>query len=166
PAGITKLIQFQNAFQFQDDLTMTRGAHTLKFGAMMERFQWNSDQPAFIQGNINFNSVQNFLLAGPVGTSATLLLPQSSTYRALRTRLFAFYAQDDYKVKPNLTLNYGLRWEFTTGLNEKFNHISHFAPPKGPLDATQSDLATGSLYKNRIPIFEPRFGFNWGIAGS
>lgn len=105
PNPTTALIQFQNAFQYEDDLVYTRGAHTLKFGAMLEHFQWNTDQPAFIQGSMTFRDLRNFLLAGPVGTSATALLPQSSTYRALRTNLLGFFAQDDYKLTPRLMLN-------------------------------------------------------------
>ncbi len=161
PGGITALVQKQHAFQFEDNLTYTRGAHTMKFGAMAERFRWNTDQPAFIQGQIVFSNVDNLVQAGPTGTSATLLLPQSSTYRAIRSTLLGFYGQDDYRITPNLMLNFGLRWEFTTGLKENNGRLSWLR--RGPLLSNNSDLVTGEMYQNRIRNFEPRIGFNWSL---
>jgi hypothetical protein len=128
---------------------------------MAERFQWNNDQPAFAQGSITFSNLQNFLLGGPVGTSATYLLPGSSTYRHERSTLFGFFAQDDWKVTPRFTLSYGLRWEFTTGVSETNGLLSHLSTSWQT--ATLNDLVTGSIYKNRIDQFQPRLGFNWGI---
>jgi hypothetical protein len=162
PNQTARLFQVQNAFQFEENLTYTRGPHTMKFGAMAERFRWNTDQPAFIQGSITFSDLRNFLLAGPVGTSATLLLPQSSTYRHVRTTLLGFFAQDDYRATPNLTLNLGFRWEFTTGFSETDNLMSYLR--RGPLLSDNSDLITGELYANRIKNFEPRLGFNWALG--
>lgn len=161
PNGTTLLYQVQNAFQFEDDVTKTIGAHTMKFGTREERFQWNSDQPAFVQGSITFNNLQNFLLAGPAGTSATFELPGSSTYRHLRSTLISFFAQDDWKLTPRFMLSYGLRWEFTTGVSETNNLLSHLR--NGWILSSYNDLVTGSLYKNRIDQLQPRLGFNWGL---
>jgi outer membrane receptor protein involved in Fe transport len=159
PAGIVSLFQVQNAFQFDDNLTWTRGNHTMKFGATATRFQWNTDQPAFIQGSITFSSLANFLTLGG-GTSATFLLPESSTYRHLRTTLLGFFAQDDWRINPRLTLNYGLRWEFTTGLSETNGLISWIPDPNTtPYDG----IKTGSLFDNKIKNFEPRLGFNYAL---
>ncbi|MBI4478846.1 MAG: TonB-dependent receptor [Acidobacteria bacterium] len=159
PAGIVKLYQVQNAFQFDDNMTWTRGNHTLKFGASVTRFQWNTDQPAFIQGSISFNNLANFrTLAG--GAGATFLLPESSTFRHLRTSLLGFFAQDDWRVSSRLTVNYGLRWEFTTGLKEIDDLVSWIPDPlKTPL----SGVKVGELWDNKIKNFQPRLGVNWAL---
>jgi len=157
--GGALLQHVQNAFEYEGALTYTKGAHTMKYGALAERFQWNTDQQNAQRGTITFNGLRNFLLAGPTGTSATLVLPESSTYRHLRTTMFAFYAQDDYKITSNFMMSYGLRWEFTTGLSENDNHIYYMK--KGWRTSTLNDLIPGKLWDNHIGNFEPRLGFNW-----
>jgi hypothetical protein len=160
PGGTVQLYQVQNSFQYDDNLTVTRGAHTLKFGAAVQRFQWNTDQPAFVQGSITFNSLRNFLLAGPSGTGATFLLPESSTYRHIRSTLLGFYGQDDWRVTQRLTVNYGLRWEFTTGLKETDDLLSYIPDP---LTSRLEDVKIGELWDNRINNFQPRLGINWAM---
>ena len=163
PGPILQVDSTQTAFQYSDDLTYTRGAHAMKFGALAERFQWNSQKPTYLQGTVTFTNLQNFLQGGPTGFAATLMLPNSDTDRGIRSTLLGFYAQDDYKVTPNLLLSYGLRWEFTTGMNEVNGKISYLA--KGPLVSTLSDLKPGS-WQNHIALLEPRLGFNWSPGGN
>ncbi|OFW34018.1 MAG: hypothetical protein A3J28_04880 [Acidobacteria bacterium RIFCSPLOWO2_12_FULL_60_22] len=160
PAGIGIVDDLQNAFQYEDNVTYTRGAHTMKFGAMAERFQWNSDNPAFWQGSYNFFDLREMLLVRRV--DPVFRLPESSTNRGLRTWLLAFFAQDDYRVTPSLTLNLGFRWEFTTGISEVNNKIAYLR--NGPLTSTLNDLVQGKLWENHMRNFEPRLGFNWAIG--
>ncbi len=157
--GGALLQHVQNAFEYETALTYTKGPHTMKFGALAERFQWNTDQQNAQRGTLTFNGLRNFLLAGPTGTSATLVLPESSTYRHLRTTMFGFYGQDDYRVTPSFMLNFGLRWEFTTGISENDNHIFYMS--RGWRTSSVSDLVAGKLWNNHIRNFEPRLGFNW-----
>ncbi len=163
PGPILQVDSVQTAFQYDDNLTYTRGAHTMKFGALAERFQWNSYKPTYIQGTVTFNNLQNFLLGGPTGFSSTLMLPQSDTYRGIRSTLLGFYGQDDYKVTPNLLLSYGLRWEFTTGMNEVQNKMSYMV--RGPLVSNLNDIQRGS-WENHKLNFQPRLGFNWSPGGN
>jgi hypothetical protein len=160
PAGIGIVDDVQNAYQYEDNLTYTRGAHTMKFGAAAEHFQWNTDNPAFWQGQWVFADQHEFLLARRVDPQYRL--PESSTNRGLRTTLLGFFGQDDYRVASNLTLNLGLRWEFTTGISEVNGKIAYLR--RGPLEATLNDLALGKLWENHIRIFEPRLGFNWAMG--
>ncbi len=162
PSGIGIVDDVQNAFQFENNLTLSSGSHTMKFGAMAERFQWNTDNPAFWQGDYDFDDLRNFLLAGPEGTSATYRLPESSTNRGIRTVLLAFFAQDDWRVSPNLTLNLGFRWEFTTGMSEVNDKITYLGA--SVFTADLNDLIPGQLWENNIKNFEPRLGFNWAIG--
>ena len=163
PNGIGIVDDVQNSFQFENNLSYTNGPHTLKFGAMAQRFQWNTDNPAFWQGSYNFDSLEGFLRAGKgSGTDATYRLPESSTNRGVRTVLLAFFAQDDWRVSPSLTLNLGFRWEFTTGMSEVNDKVAYLGADV--YQATLDDLILGQLWKNHIKNFEPRLGFNWAIG--
>jgi carboxypeptidase family protein len=158
--------QVQNAFQFSDDLTYTRGAHTMKFGTAIERFRWNTDRPMNKNGTYTFPNLASFLTLSKVGTTAaisgSLLLPESSTYRHIRTTMLGFYAQDDYRMRPNLTLNYGLRWEFTTGLSETNDQISYLR--KGWVNSGPNDFVTGELWTNSHQDLPASARFQLGCA--
>ena len=163
PNGIGIVDDVQNSFQFENNLSYTSGPHTVKFGAMAQRFQWNTDNPAFWQGDYNFESLEGFLRAGKgTGTDATYRLPESSTNRGVRTWLLAFFAQDDYRVTPSLTLNLGFRWEFTTGMTEVNDKVAYLGADV--YTATLDDLILGQLWQNHIKNFEPRLGFNWALG--
>lgn len=163
PAPLLAGNQAATAFQYSDDLTYTRGPHTMKFGTLIERFQWNSDRPTYIQGTVSFTNLMSFLQDGPSGFNSTLQIPPSDTVRGMRSTLVGFYGQDDYRVTPNLLLSFGLRWEFTLGMNEVNNKTYHMA--RGPLLSNLSDLVHGS-WQNHIRMFQPRLGFNWSPGGN
>ena len=74
----------------------------------------------------------------------------------------AFFAQDDWRVSPSLTLNLGFRWEFTTGMTEVNNKVAYLGA--NVFEATLDDLILGQLWKNHIKNFEPRLGFNWALG--
>lgn len=160
PEGIGIVDDLQNSYQYEDSVSYTRGNHTLKFGALAQRFQWNSDNPAFWQGDYDFFNLAEMLQVGR--NNPTFRLPISSTNRGLRTWLLGFYGQTDYRATPSLTLNLGLRWEFTTGISEVNGKISYLT--KGPLDSSLNDIATGKMWENHIANFQPRIGFNWAIG--
>ena len=111
-------------------------------------------------GSYDFDDLRQLLLVG--FGDPTYRLPESVTFRDLRSWLLAFFAQDDFRVTPNLTLNLGLRWEFTTGMNEANGQVSYLA--KGPILSTADDLILGKLWENHIKNFEPRIGFNWAFG--
>jgi hypothetical protein len=82
--------------------------------------------------------------------------------RTVSYEQFAAYVQDDWRIKPRVTLNLGLRYEYETPLNEANNLLGNFAP------GTASGLvqANGSnLYRGYPWMFEPRVGLAWDITG-
>src|SRR5712692_10542551 len=101
-----------NNFQPSDDLSITRGWHTVKTGVVVERFQWNTANFNRIGGDYIFDSLPSFL-QGRV-QSVVVPFPGSEPNRGIRALLFGTYIQDDYRVTPRLTLNLGLRYELTT----------------------------------------------------
>lgn len=131
----------QNTFQYADDLNWTAGAHTLKFGANVRRLQLNNGTfaPSFT-GALRFNSVADFLAGRPASYSRNVGNP----YIGLRATEYNFYAQDDWRVHPRLTLNLGVRYEYNSVPREVNNLIDEryrFTPDRNN--------------------FAPRFGFAW-----
>jgi hypothetical protein len=95
-----------NSFSEIDDLTMVRGAHTLKFGVEVRRIQLNQGNTA--NGTVTFSSAGAFLTNSVSAASYAEPLPVNG----LRKTEVYSYAQDEWKVRPNLTLNLGLRYSF------------------------------------------------------
>jgi|HubBroStandDraft_6_1064221.scaffolds.fasta_scaffold01956_4 Carboxypeptidase regulatory-like domain/TonB-dependent Receptor Plug Domain/TonB dependent receptor len=133
-----ELPQTGNTFQWTDNYTKIFGKHTTKFGVDVRRQRF--DQFLFfdvsgeytvtsqatadeIASDGNFPSYPNYFLGAP--TSYTQGAAQREDLR--NTALYLF-AQDSYKLKPNLTLNYGLRWELNTPYYDTGNRLQTFRP--------------------------------------
>jgi hypothetical protein len=166
-----------NNYQFADDAFWTFGAHTLKFGADIERMQYNLIAYENPGGRWNFSNLASFLTNKAKHFEAGI--PSSITPRELRQTLFAGYVQDDWRFRSNLTLNLGVRYEMTTVINDAQGKItnvvniagpavqcgtqfdSHFAPA-GVAPAGSACNSVGPYYSNPTTLnFEPRIGFNW-----
>jgi hypothetical protein len=148
----------QNVFSFQNDLIHTRGRHVLKSGALVERYQDNMVNPTFSLGIFTFANLTTFLNAAPATFIG--LTPEAQFDRYWRFTLFGFYVQDDFMVSNRLTLNGGLRYEFSTMPEDIYGRDS--ALP----DLTASTPTPGPLYQN--PTYRnvsPRTGFAWDIFG-
>jgi hypothetical protein len=117
----------QNNFLAGDQVSWNHGKHSFRFGFNAQRIQWNWAQPNRERGWIIAGNVADILTSssGPAidGTPfAPINYVINSTWRLLpagspnphhwRVNEFSWYAQDDYKIRRNLTLNLGLRWEY------------------------------------------------------
>lgn len=152
----------QNMWQVNDNVSYSAGAHTLKFGFLLERFQYNAFGPDGQGGWYQFSSLQNYL----AGQAATVFfdLPSSNPQRGYRQSLFGFYAQDDFKLNSRFTLNLGLRYEFVTtpfevnGLGSNVRNI-----------LTSTNYTVGPLFSNPSVSWRslsPRVGFAWDTSGN
>ncbi len=159
PQSSGNLRLVQNVFSAQSDLVQTRGRHVLKAGALAEHYQANMVNPTFSLGIFSFADLSAFL----AGRAASFvgLTPEAQFDRYWRFTLFGFYLQDDFRVSPRVTVNAGLRYEFTTMPEEKYNRDS--ALP----DLSASAPVVGPLYEN--PTFtnvSPRLGVAWDVFGN
>ena len=163
-----------NSWQAYDNVFLTHGIHSLKFGANVERIQDNNFSSSRPGGDFEFSSLAGFLtnnFANPAeALSLTTDLPVAVTPRGLRETLFGTYLQDDARVRPNLTLNLGIRYEMATVPTEVQGKLATLpdltaakprclkAPPGQPQACTEGSplFANPSLLN-----FEPRFGFSW-----
>jgi Carboxypeptidase regulatory-like domain len=112
--GVNTLTTFQpnNTWHVSDSFSKIKGAHTLKFGGEFRYLQINERNTCAPNGDFTFNGSEtgwdfaDFLIGAPNGYNQC-----SQQFLDSRTRYGGAYVQDTWKVKPNLTLNLGFRWE-------------------------------------------------------
>jgi len=126
-----ELKQFNNTFQVLDNFSKVVGAHTIKIGGEFHYDQVNVNATAQFNGSFLFFGTEtgldfaDFLLGVPSQYNQSQLQPFYG-----RNKYGGLYAQDSWRVKPNLTLNYGLRWDRIEPWYEKFNQIATFEAGK------------------------------------
>lgn len=161
----------QNTYEFRDTLTWVSGNQAYKFGVEIRREQDNNNLISGARPEFTFKSLLEFandsvffqnIDADPVTGGA------ANGQRYFRSNYYGFFIQDDWKVRPNLTLNLGLRYEYQTPLTEKEGRLTNFLlGPNGVIDGrvTQVD----QLYNPDRNNFGPRIGFayspNWKSFG-
>src|SRR4029077_7954184 len=144
-----------NSFQGDDDAFWTRGTHSLKFGGAVERMQSNRFAANDPGGVFTFSSLRDFLISRP--TRFTADFADSLTPRGLHQTIFGLYIQDDWRARPNLTVNVGLRWEMATVPTEVQNRIGNLLNLTDPANHLGSLLISNSTLRN----FAPRVGLAW-----
>ncbi len=154
-----------NSIQLYDDAFFTKGTHSVKFGVAVERMLLNVLADTDPNGIWRFANLQGFLTNNPTkfqGGIASTLSP-----RNLRQNIFGLYVQDDWRWRPNLTLNLGLRYEMSTVPTETSGKLADLRNLMDPLPVcgrlvTGACSGTGSFFSNpTLHNFEPRFGFAW-----
>lgn len=163
PDSILPIINAMTGYQFNDDVDLTRGAHSLKAGILLERFAWNNDNIFQADGRWNFtNGLASFLAGGPTGVSLNVEIPGSDTQRGWRETLTGLYIQDDYRWRSNFTWNLGFRYEFTNTIYEVNGKSSHFRDAR-----RDTAIQVGSPFENpSLKNFAPRIGFAWSPGKS
>src|SRR5713226_4132945 len=163
--GLPTYFYHWNSFQAYDDAFLNRGTHTIKFGFAFERMLLQATALTDPNGIWFFGSLQNFLTNNPSKFQGGIA--SSLTPRNFRQSIFGGYVQDDWRWKPNLTLNLGLRYEMATVPTEtngklvNLRNIMDVLPVCGVMVAG-SCSGTGPLYSNpTLHNFEPRIGFAW-----
>ncbi len=145
-----------NSYQLNQDLYYTRGKHSFKFGFAGEMIRSNQlTHGVSPNGQYIFGALQSFLQNQP--TSFNTFLGSAITPRDLRESIFAGYMQDDYKFRPNLTVNLGLRYEMATVPTETRNQLATLATPTDAAPKLGSPYFQNPTRRN----FEPRIGFAW-----
>jgi len=153
-----------NSYQVYDDAFLTRGHHSLKFGFGYERDQNNQLTTGNRDGQFSFGSVAALLTNQPKKLSATP--PLLLTERGFRLSIVGAYLQDDWRFRPSLTLNLGLRYEMSTipfdnqGQTSNAYNLTDPLPHCGKL--VTGCVATGPYFYNpTLRNFAPRVGFAW-----
>lgn len=197
----------ENQFQYQDNLSFIRGTHSFRTGAEYRRIRNGSSFEAVKNGLFLPHGVEEFVTDGFFGDEADqalgtafggFTLAQAAVdptngglpefYRGFRANEFSAYFQDDWKIKRNLTLNVGLRWEyfgvphnFRPGLDSNFYFgdgatpvpspsPNVFFPSDSPIHArvARGDFQQrdNNLWNKDRNNFAPRVGFAWDVWGT
>ncbi len=168
----------QNDYAFSGNLAYTQGKHVTSFGAQFRRTLVNGYQANFASGAFTFtvqgytnNALANFLLGKPdIFTQAG-----GDFTRDIRGWELGAYAQDEYRLGPRLTLNYGMRYEITTPFQDIHNRMMEFAP--GQQSTVYPTAPNGLLFPGDSGVhdtiaptfkgdFAPRIGFAWDPRGN
>jgi outer membrane receptor protein involved in Fe transport len=145
-----------NNYQWHDTLFWTKGAHGLRFGTEGQRLQFNQHTTSQLGGIMTFLTLASFLQGKP--SSFNFAVPgRIDPDRGFRQSFYAAFVQDDYRWKPNLTLNLGLRYEFATVPTEVNGKISNLR------SISDSTMVIGDpWYANpALKDFAPRIGLAW-----
>ncbi len=143
--------QINNDFGLSDNFSKIVGTHSIKFGTQVDYDQINTDPLAFLNGSFVINgsetgvSFADFLL----GISSEYTQNQLRPFYG-RNKYFGLYAEDSWRLRSNLTLNYGLRWDRLEPWYEKYNNNITFMP--GEQSVVFPSAPTGIVYPGELGI--------------
>jgi Carboxypeptidase regulatory-like domain/TonB-dependent Receptor Plug Domain len=153
-----------NSYQVYDDAFLTRGRHSLKFGFGYERDQDNQLVTGDRNGQFSFGSMQDLLTNNP--NKIRITPPGLLTERSMRQSIVGAYLQDDWRFRPSLMLNLGLRYEMATvpfdtqGQTTNLYNLTDAQPHCGRL-VTGCGATGPYFYNSTRRDFAPRIGFAW-----
>ncbi|HUA85819.1 MAG TPA: TonB-dependent receptor [Bryobacteraceae bacterium] len=171
-----------NTYQVTDTFSWIHGKHNFKFGEDFRRFQLNLLFDSTARGTLVFqnfytsaaansssggSSIADLLLGDPYSSSVSRSFGglMASDVTGFRTSSLDFFAQDDWRVTPHLSLNLGVRWEYNSPTIDKYNHLSTF-DPNVPGDIKTASPSQQNLYDTSKKQFAPRFGFAYTPFGN
>ncbi|MBI2822637.1 MAG: TonB-dependent receptor, partial [Acidobacteria bacterium] len=151
----------QNLFEYIDNVSYTKGRHSMRFGVQFKRIQFNLHSAFVDNGRWVFTTVDSFLRGQPF--QLDVMVPGSDTIRGWRQVYFGTYIQDDVKITPTFTLNLGLRYEFSTEPTEVNGKVANLVHPLTDKEISVLD----TLYHNPcLKCLAPRLGFAWDVFGN
>jgi hypothetical protein len=156
-------------FQLIDHVSYTVGKHALKFGGEFHRDSFTGGAYGGVRGRIKFGfgtdafpgatSLEDFFAGVPASGS---LLTGDPT-RHIHNFGIAGFAQDDWRVARNVTVNLGLRYELNTVVKEEHDLLGNFDPQRG---LVQVGKGISAPYNGDHTSFAPRLGFAWDLGGN
>jgi Carboxypeptidase regulatory-like domain/TonB dependent receptor len=160
----------QRTLQVSDAVTWQHGAHSFKFGGTAMQRDLGEQRTRFGKGFYFFRDAFGFQ-QGFTGYEVADMLVSTTTFTATGVPGFvprdaiswenALYAQDDWRVNSNLTLNLGLRWDLLSPYYEKHNQIANYDPVTQTLVLPNQNGVPRSTLRTNWKDFGPRLGFNY-----
>ena len=159
--------------QFIDHVSYTVGKNALKFGGELHYDRVNNASYGNARGSVNFlggvaspnpgpngsSPLEDFFAGAPFKSTAEVGNPTLH----LHNWAYSGFFQDDYRATKNLTINFGIRYEFSSVPQEANNLLGNFDPNLGMV---QVGHQISSLYNPDHKNFGPRFGFAWDVLGN
>lgn len=170
-------IEFDRRIQAADSMTWSKGSHTFKFGGeynhvfVSQLFGFNQTGSYAVAGT-NVGTVLDVLTVGGApalvnrfdSTDATYLRQIGNLMASYATDEIAFFGQDSWRIKPNFTLNYGLRWEGQYNPSPEANNTAMISKVNGttfPNVFPSGHRADPTRIADNTKQFAPRLGFAW-----
>lgn len=162
----------QNNYEWKDVAALTTGIHNFKFGGNAARhhddelFTGDTERPQF-----NFTNSLDYAADQAFSESNIAIDPRTGRQVAVnvdfayRSTDFGYFLQDDMKLRPNLTINAGVRSDLFTGPTERFDRLNNIVFQGG--SDFQQEIANAkmdhvaALWHTRLDNFAPRVGFAW-----
>lgn len=166
-----------NFYQVVENVALSSGRHNVKVGADLRHTRIHSLFPSLSFGAFNFSGQVTGSPLGDLvlGKPFFFLQAGGKADKSLRQTAYYFYAQDDFRLRSNLTLNIGVRYELAPGFTEQDNLLLTFKPgaqsklspalPAGLLRPGDPDIPH-TLFPTGKKNFAPRLGLAWDPTGS
>jgi hypothetical protein len=158
-------IFYKTAYNIRDTVTKVLNRHSLRFGVDIYKEQNIQTQGGGARPSYNFNNLWDFANDAPFEEDGNFN-PVTGVPTLLKSYVrdndIALFVQDDYKLKSNLTVNLGLRWEYFGPFHEKFGHLGTAVLGSPPNQLTDVKVKLGgNLYNASHHNFGPQIGFAW-----
>ena len=152
----------RNLFTYTDGVQITKGRHQITAGVWFQRVRDNEDTASRQTGVATFTTFQT-LLQGTLSTFQVVVNPNELGWRSLYG---AWYLEDSIRLRSNLTLQLGLRHEFTTGWNEVSGRAANYVTNNGVLVTNPIVGNSAFTQNNATKLFAPRVGLAWDVFGN
>jgi hypothetical protein len=174
-SGSSPLPIIENTYSYMDNFSKVLGTHTIKFGGQL-RFNQLTEKNLGSNGSFSFNGSEtgidfaDFLIGAPNNYSQGQGFPSYG-----RSHYFGLFGQDSWRVRRDLTLNYGLRWDVSSPWSEEHNELETIVPGLQSLTFPGSPLGwvfpgDPGIAKGLAPIrynnFAPRIGLAYSPSVS
>jgi Carboxypeptidase regulatory-like domain len=154
----------QWTYSYKDVATKILGRHTIKFGGEATRLFYLQDCAGCGVPSYNFFNIWDFLNDAPKN-EAGAFDPNTGVPTTIRQdqreNILGFFAQDDVKLRPNLTINLGLRWSYFGPVSSKQDNMLRAIPGAGADYLTGLVLRKADSWNAQKNNFSPEIGFAW-----
>ncbi len=163
PSNAANVWNRRSLFTYQDNFQITKGVHQLSLGVWFQPMRDNENTASRQLGQASFTSLTTFLQ----GTTSSFQVVPDPNELGWRSFFGAWYAEDLMKLRRNLTVRVGLRYEFTNGFNETDGRAANYITnPQRVLET--NPIVGSSLFtaNNATHLLGPRVGLAWDPQGN
>ncbi len=136
---------YQNQWELGSSLNWVKGRHTIAVGGSWAHTQLNILNNNTESDTLGFKSFLNFVEGAVRTGSNSAAFPNANASRYYRSDTDGLYINDNYKVRSNLSLTLGLRWDFDGPLTEKYGRLATFNPSLYSYDAASDTITSSGL---------------------
>ena len=144
---------------YSDTVSWIHGKHTFRFGGVFSNGAVDYLRATEGRGRVDFDSLTDFL----TGNVRDWSLQFGEPARNVSIQSYGFFAQDDFRVTPRVTVNLGVRYDITFPITEKNNLLANFDPNVG---LAQVGQGISRLYPTNYNNISPRLGVAWDVFGT